>query len=241
MGRRLQLQPDTRPTYEHDNSQQGLTCGARTTGSCRQQLAGGREHGLLRDTADRLGVREFLPGSLGDQSALPLRMGIAPLDRLAAQAEEHDRRRMAGGGDVDRTGVVPHNQRCPVVDRRQAAERCTPGNLGCALAAPYVAAHHGSPILVGWWLVALPVGLVGSDVAGVRLLTPRQQRRLVAPVAAAGFVPYLAFAFDPPSPSRSPAVSASVQPSRLLRSDLQRLGCCLDMRMVDLALTVSHP
>jgi len=106
-----------------------------------------------------------------------------------------------------------------------------------ALAAPYVAAHHGSPILVGWWLVgwwlvALPVGLVGSDVAGVRLLTPRQQRRLVAPVAAAGFVPYLAFAFDPPSPSRSPAVSASVQPSRLLRSDrrprrrhVQSSGC----------------
>lgn len=69
-----------------------------------------------------------------------------------------------------------------------------------ALAAPYVAAHHGSSPLVGWWLVALPVGLVAGDVAGVRLLTPRQQRRLVAPAAAAGFVPYLAFAFDPPIP-----------------------------------------
>jgi Transmembrane secretion effector len=69
-----------------------------------------------------------------------------------------------------------------------------------ALAAPYVAAHHGSSTLVGWWLVALPVGLIGGDIAGVRLLTPRQQRRLVAPAAAASFVPYLAFAFDPPIP-----------------------------------------
>src|SRR6266508_3912045 len=55
-------------------------------------------------------------------------------------------------------------------------------------------------LLVGWWLVALPVGLIAGDIAGVRLLTPRQQRRLVAPAAAAGFVPYLAFAFDPPIP-----------------------------------------
>jgi predicted MFS family arabinose efflux permease len=69
-----------------------------------------------------------------------------------------------------------------------------------ALAAPYVAAHHGSETLVGWWLVALPVGMIGGDIAGVRLLTPRQQRRLVAPAAAGGFVPYLAFAFGPPVP-----------------------------------------
>ena len=69
-----------------------------------------------------------------------------------------------------------------------------------AVAAPYVAAHHGSSTLVGWWLVALPVGVIAGDIAGVRLLTQRQQRRLVAPAAAAGFVPYLAFAFDPPVP-----------------------------------------
>lgn len=69
-----------------------------------------------------------------------------------------------------------------------------------AVAAPYVAAHHGSSTLVGWWLVALPVGVIAGDIAGVRLLTQRQQRRLVAPAAAAGFVPYLAFAFDLPIP-----------------------------------------
>lgn len=69
-----------------------------------------------------------------------------------------------------------------------------------ALAAPYVAGHRGSPAVVGWWLVALPIGLIAGDLLGVRLLTARQQRRLVAPAAAAGFLPYLAFALDPSIP-----------------------------------------
>lgn len=67
-----------------------------------------------------------------------------------------------------------------------------------ALAAPYVSAHGGSSTLVGWWLVALPVGLICGDLAGVRFLTARQQRRIVAPAAAAGFIPYLVFGWDPP-------------------------------------------
>jgi Transmembrane secretion effector len=67
-----------------------------------------------------------------------------------------------------------------------------------AVAAPYVAAHGGSVALVGWWLVALPAGVILGDVAGVRLLDARQQRRLMAPAAVAGFVPYLAFSLDLP-------------------------------------------
>jgi MFS family permease len=66
-----------------------------------------------------------------------------------------------------------------------------------ALAAPYVAAHHGSSSLVGWWLVALPVGVILGDIAGVRFVSPGRQRRLVAPAAAAGFLPYIAFVCDP--------------------------------------------
>jgi predicted MFS family arabinose efflux permease len=66
-----------------------------------------------------------------------------------------------------------------------------------ALAAPYVSQHGGSSTLVGWWLVALPVGLIAGDLAGVRLLTYGQQRRLVAPAAAALFLPYLVFVGNP--------------------------------------------
>jgi MFS family permease len=66
-----------------------------------------------------------------------------------------------------------------------------------AVAAPYVAAQHASSSLVGWWLTALPVGLIAGDILGVRFLSPRQQRRLVAPLAAAGFVPYLVFGVSP--------------------------------------------
>jgi hypothetical protein len=69
-----------------------------------------------------------------------------------------------------------------------------------ALAAPNVSAHHGSATLVGVWLVPLPLGTIVGDVAGVRILTTQQQRRLVAPAAAAGFLPYLVFALDPSIP-----------------------------------------
>ncbi len=69
-----------------------------------------------------------------------------------------------------------------------------------AVAAPYVADRHGSSALVGWWLVALPVGLIVGDVVGVRFLDQRAQRRLILPAAAAGFVPYLAFAAAPRIP-----------------------------------------
>jgi MFS family permease len=70
-----------------------------------------------------------------------------------------------------------------------------------AVAAPYVAGHHGSAASVGWWLVALPIGLISGEYAGIRLLSAQQQRRLLAPAAAAGFLPYLAFTLDPSIPA----------------------------------------
>jgi hypothetical protein len=69
-----------------------------------------------------------------------------------------------------------------------------------ALAAPYVAGRHGSSALVGWWLIALPAGLVAGDIAGVRFLDQRRQRRLVAPAVVVSFVPYLVFVGQPPIP-----------------------------------------
>ena len=66
-----------------------------------------------------------------------------------------------------------------------------------ALAAPYVAGIGGRAALVGWWLVALPVGVVVGDLVGIWVLSATVQRRLVVPLAAATFVPLLAFATHP--------------------------------------------
>lgn len=67
-----------------------------------------------------------------------------------------------------------------------------------AVAVPYIKLHGAPTMWVGWWLVMAPVGLILGDILGVRFLTPRRQRRLVAPVAAMSFLPLLLFATDPP-------------------------------------------
>jgi MFS family permease len=78
-----------------------------------------------------------------------------------------------------------------------------------ALAAPYVLGSGSSRALVGWWLVALPVGVIAGDLIGVWVLTARQQRRLIAPIAALGFLPYLAFAAHPPVPVALPLLAVA--------------------------------
>lgn len=67
-----------------------------------------------------------------------------------------------------------------------------------ALAAPSVAALHAGPVAVGWWLAAIPAGTVLGEIAGVWVLGPERQRRLLRPLAGAVFVPLLAFAASPP-------------------------------------------
>jgi len=78
-----------------------------------------------------------------------------------------------------------------------------------SLAAPYVLGRGDSRALVGWWLVALPVGVIVGDTIGVWLLGARRQRRLIAPIAALGFLPYLAFAAHPPIPVALPLLVLS--------------------------------
>lgn len=67
-----------------------------------------------------------------------------------------------------------------------------------ALAAPYVGVSGGSTALVGFWLIALPVGMIAGDLLGVWFMPMALQRRSVAVLAAATFVPFLAFALHPP-------------------------------------------
>ncbi|MFN8223334.1 MAG: MFS transporter [Gaiellales bacterium] len=66
-----------------------------------------------------------------------------------------------------------------------------------ALAAPYVTGLGGSSAMIGWWLVALPVGMALGDALGIWLLSTRAQRRFTDAFAAWGFVPYLAFVAHP--------------------------------------------
>jgi MFS family permease len=78
-----------------------------------------------------------------------------------------------------------------------------------ALAAPYVLGSGSSRALVGWWLVALPIGVILGDLLGVWLLTADQQRRLIAPIAAVGFLPYLVFVLHPPISVALPLLAVS--------------------------------
>ena len=51
---------------------------------------------------------------------------------------------------------------------------------------------------------ALPLGVIVGDLVGVWGLTAAQQRRLIAPIAALAFVPYVAFLLRPPVPVALP-------------------------------------
>jgi MFS family permease len=76
-----------------------------------------------------------------------------------------------------------------------------------SIAAPYVLADGHSRALVGWWLVALPAGVVCGDLLGVWLLSARRQQRLVVPLAALCFAPYLVFVVSPPVPIALPLLA----------------------------------
>jgi MFS family permease len=78
-----------------------------------------------------------------------------------------------------------------------------------ALAAPYIAGRGASPALVGWWLAALPIGIITGDLIGVTFLSARRQRLLVGAAAAASFVPYLVFAATPPIAVALPLLAVS--------------------------------
>jgi hypothetical protein len=66
-----------------------------------------------------------------------------------------------------------------------------------ALAAPYVSHLGGSDALVGWWLVAIPLGFVVGDVIAIWAVSAERQVRTVGPLAACVFAPLLLFVLAP--------------------------------------------
>lgn len=50
---------------------------------------------------------------------------------------------------------------------------------------------------MGWWLAALPIGLIAGNLAGVRFVNPLRQRRMIALAAIASPAPCLASAASP--------------------------------------------
>jgi hypothetical protein len=66
-----------------------------------------------------------------------------------------------------------------------------------ALAAPYAALVGQPARAAGFLLMGIPVGTVLADGVAARLLTSRQQRRIIAGSALLCFVPLLAFAARP--------------------------------------------
>jgi MFS family permease len=78
-----------------------------------------------------------------------------------------------------------------------------------SLAAAYVTRHGGSATLVGWWLTGLPAGIVAGDLLGVWFIPPAWQRRLVGAAGIVSFLPYLAFAANPPVIASIPLLVAS--------------------------------
>jgi len=123
-------------------------------------------------------------------SAATIRLAVGDHGRLGDQGNRHAPRSLRG---VQTVLAVPELRRLLLLGWLVPTFAVAPE----ALAAPYVAAQHASSSLVGWWLTALPVGLIAGDLVGVRFVSPRWQRRIVVPVAAASLVPYLLFAADP--------------------------------------------
>jgi hypothetical protein len=66
-----------------------------------------------------------------------------------------------------------------------------------SLAAPYVAHIGLSADAAGWWLAAIPAGTIAGELTAIWFVPPAWRLRLIGVLAAATFVPLLAFAGEP--------------------------------------------
>jgi hypothetical protein len=66
-----------------------------------------------------------------------------------------------------------------------------------SLAAPYVAHLGLGASAAGWWLAAIPAGTIVGELVAIWFVPPAWRLRLIGVLAAATFVPLLAFAGKP--------------------------------------------
>lgn len=78
-----------------------------------------------------------------------------------------------------------------------------------ALAAPAVAQAGQPAAAIGWWLSALPAGMVLGDLLAVLALPPARRQQLLWPLAAAGPALMLLFALQPPFPAQLTILTAA--------------------------------
>ena len=124
-------------------------------------------------------------------AALTIRLGVSDVPLTGQRQESHVLRDSLTG--MRTVFAIPELRRLLLLSWLVPTFTVAPE----ALAAPYVAGRGGASSLVGVWLVALPVGMVLGDLAGVWRLGARSQRRIVAPAAALSFLPYLVFIAHP--------------------------------------------
>jgi hypothetical protein len=66
-----------------------------------------------------------------------------------------------------------------------------------SLAAPYVSQLGLSEGTAGWWLAAIPAGTIAGELIAIWFVPPAWRLRLIGTLAAATFLPLLAFAAEP--------------------------------------------
>jgi hypothetical protein len=66
-----------------------------------------------------------------------------------------------------------------------------------SLAAPYVADLGLSPGIAGWWLAAIPAGTIAGELVAIWFVPPEWRMRTIGVLAAATFLPLIAFAGHP--------------------------------------------
>jgi predicted MFS family arabinose efflux permease len=128
-------------------------------------------------------------------SGVVLRIGLARRPAAGGRAVSMARGSMARDSLAGLGAVLAHRPTRRVLLFSWLVSACAVAPE--ALAAPYATLVGQPPRAAGFLLMGIPIGTVLADVVAARLLTSRQQRRIIAGSALLSFAPLLAFAVRP--------------------------------------------